>query len=329
MKKEYFLLLLILLSFQLFSQKNANFIKAEDSLQKLGTIIIGGENDFIKYNANEKFLSLLGNTLLQENSFDYPFDSLITIARLVSEDKKLRIFNWNLRKTDGTYEYFGIIQAWNKKEKKYYLYPLKDNSDKITTPEMQNLTNTNWYGAHYYKIIYNKSRGKKYYTLLGWDGNDLLSQKKIIDVLIFNSNEKPVFGASIFKYNKKLQKRVIFEYSTTVSMSLKYEKQFMYSGKKNRKSIVTDGLNIDIVDKVPGKKSRNMIVFDRLAPKDPSLEGQYQFYYPETNVFDAFIFRMGKWNMVKDVDARMRKKTGAEKAKVKAIIKEQKKHQRN
>lgn len=307
MKKIPFIYLLIFLSFQAFPQKNEDFIKAEDSLKVLGNLILNGESDFIKYNANEKFLILLEGTLISENSFNYPFDSLTMIARINSPDNKFRIFNWNIKKADNTYEYFGFIQAWNSKQKKYTLYPLKDNSDKITKPESQLLDNLNWYGAHYYKLIYNKSGGKKYYTLLGWDGNDLLTQKKIIDVLVFNSNDKPIFGASIFKYNKKVQKRVIFEYSATVSMSLKFEKQYMLYGKKSRK----------------------MIIFDRLAPLDPNLEGQYQFYYPETNIFDAFIFRMGKWTMLKDVDARMQKMTKEEKAKIKKIIKEQKKYQRN
>lgn len=307
MKKIIFIFLLVNLSFKIFPQKNEIFSRTEDSLRVLGKLILQGENDFVKYNANEKFIALLEGALISENSFNYPFDSLNMIARLNSPDGKFRIFNWNLKKSDNTYEYFGFIQAWNTKQKKYVIYPLTDKSDEISKPETENLNNLNWYGAHYYKIIFNKSRGKKYYTLLGWDGNDLLTQKKIIDVLTFNSNGKPIFGSSIFKYNKKVQKRVIFEYSTSASMSLKFEKQYMLKGKKPRK----------------------MIVFDRLAPLDPNLEGQYQFYYPETNIFDAFIFRFGKWTLLKDVDARLEKKSKEEKALIKKILKEQKEHQRN
>jgi len=54
-----------------------------------------------------------------------------------------------------------------------------------------------------------------------------------------------------------------------------------------------------------------MIIFDRLSPIDPrtskysaNLEGQFQFYVPESNIYDAFIFENGRWNFVKDVDAR-------------------------
>lgn len=306
MKKLSILFFIIFRITFIYSQGQDDFVKIEDSLKVLGKIILNGENDFIKYNANDKFLTLLESALITDKSFNYPFDSLTTIALLTSPDNKFRIFNWNLKKTDCTYEYFGFIQAWNSKEKKYIIYPLKDNSETIKNPETQTLDNLNWYGVHYYKIIFNKTKGKKYYTLLGWDGNNKITQKKIIDVTFFNSKDKPVFGAPIFKYNKKTYCRIIFEYAANTAMSLKYEKQYMLYGKKKRK----------------------MIVFDRLSPLDPNLTGQYQFYYPETNLFDAFIFRHGKWNNMKDVDARMAKESKEKKAHRKEIIKEQKTHTR-
>ena len=282
MKKTIIFFIILISSTHIYSQKYTELKRLEDSLISLGKIIRDGETDFIKYNANEKFLILLEKALITENSFNYPFDSLITIARLKSEDNKFRIFNWLLKKADGTYEYFGFIQAWNKKLKKHILYPLKDNSENIKTLETQLLEPINWYGVLYYKIIYNKYRGKRTYTLLGWDGNDKQSQKKIIDVISFNSKDKPVFGAAIFKYNKKIMKRIVFEYNSTVSFSLKYEKQYMLYGKKKRK----------------------MIVFNRMGPLESEMVNNKEFYFPEINIFDAFLFKNGKWIHIKDVDAR-------------------------
>ncbi len=304
MKKILIICFLLSQSIAGFSQENVALKKIEDSLKILGKAILYGESDLTKHNANVRFLKLMAKALVIENSFDYPFDSLITIARLKSEDKKFRIINWNLRKEDGTYEYFGFVQVWSSKQKKYLLYPLIDKSDSINNPETQTLEPRNWYGELYYKIVFNKFAGRKYYTLLAWDGNNNESQKKIIDVLTFNSNDKPVFGAPIFKYNKKTYKRIIFEYNATVSMSLKYDKQ-----------------NTEY-----GKKKRTMIIFDRLCPADPSLEGSYAFYYPETNIFDSFIFKKGKWNFVKDVDARNPGESKEERKRRQQIIKEQKAH---
>ena len=47
-----------------------------------------------------------------------------------------------------------------------------------------------------------------------------------------------------------------------------------------------------------------MIVFDRLTPMRPEFSGQFRYYVPEGNIFDAFLFENGLWNFVSDVDAR-------------------------
>ena len=137
---------------------NSILVTYEDSLKKLAPKILNSKEDREKFNANERFIKTLERALSIDNSFDYPFDSLSTIARLVSPDKTFRIFNWNLPKSDGTYEYYGFIQVYNKKSKKYKLYRLMDKSSEIKSPENQILSDENWYGAHYYKIIYNKRK---------------------------------------------------------------------------------------------------------------------------------------------------------------------------
>ncbi len=281
-----------------FSQDLNSFNETLDSLKKFSNLVLTSATDFEKYNANDKLIILLESTLLQKKSFDYNFDTLKSIAVLRSPDNKFKLFNWVLPKADGTYEYFGIIQAWNSKENKFLLYKLKDNSENIKNPENELLDYQNWYGALYYKLIYTRYAGKKYYTLLGWDGNDKITSKKIIDVISFNSKEKPVFGSSIFKINSKFQKRVIFEFSSTVTVSIKYEKQYLVHGKQKKK----------------------MIVFDRVAPLDPKLKGIYQYYFPETNIFDALMFKNGKWNYIKDVDARNSKESKADRDR-KAVTK--------
>ena len=92
------------------AQENNIFSGYEDSLKVLGKNILHGKSDIDKYAANEIFINLLEEALCNNNSYEYPFDSLITIARLVSPDNAFRIFNWNIPRADGTYEYFGLIQ---------------------------------------------------------------------------------------------------------------------------------------------------------------------------------------------------------------------------
>jgi len=285
----------------------------EDTLKVLGKLVLHGKHDFIKLDANEKMLSLFEEALKVNKSFSYRFDSLTSVSRLDAPDNSFRIFTWMLAKEDGSFEYFGFIHAKDGKKKGFKIHRLYDRSEEMETPELKTLDNTNWYGALYYKIIYNKYNDKKTYTLLGWDGNNRTSSKKVIEVLTFGARGKPVFGYNLFKSYKKNIKRVIFEYSSTASMSLRFEKQYLDNvvktnkkRKESKRKVIRSELR---------KEKINMIVFDRLAPMDPrtgiempSLEGKYQFYVPETNIFDAFLFQKGKWVFLKDVDARNPKK---------------------
>jgi len=303
--KKSILIILILSIFLIklsFSQERETFSVYEDSLSKWGEIMRNGANDRVKFEANEKFISLLEEALYIKKSFEYPFDSIKTIAKLVSSDHKIKLYNWVIAKLDGTFDYYAFLQSYNEKKKKYDVYKLTDKSGEMIAPEFQYLDVNNWYGALYYKIIHTQNGDVDYYTLLGWNGNNGLSFKKLIEVLSFRSGNRPFFGAAIFRKGKDKPKRIIFEYSSKAVMNLKYDDQ-EYQEKvkiKNPKK----GKRFD----VKNIKS-SMILFDRLVPLSPSLEGQKQFYVPETNIYDAFIFIKGKWVFVEDIDARNRKKS--------------------
>ncbi len=242
------------------------------------------EADKQKYNA--LLLAEFEQALSTPASFDYPFDSLSIlkyISILTSPDKKCRIITWNIPVADGTQQYYGFVQekyvqttkrgAFKKsKNEVVQLYPLTDKSLEIKNPDNYISDNKKWFGMLYYKMIEKKWKGKTYYTLLAWDGNDKFSSKKIIDVLTFDLNGTPGFGADIFTMQKKYPKRIIFEYSARCSMSLRY------SSKKDS------------------------IVFDHLSPTSPQLEGQYQYYCNDMS-YDGFGFKKGKWNYGMDLNA--------------------------
>lgn len=296
-KANLIILILILCLTNLYSQDRETFGEYEDSLRILGQTMRTGTNDRIKFEASARFADLLEEALSIKNSFNYPFDSVNTIARLVSPDQRFRMFNWVIAKDNGTFEYNCFLQAYNEKKKKYELFKLNDKSSEIIVPENQTLDPENWFGALYYKIIPVKNEDITYYTLLGWNGNNGLSFKKIIEVLTFRSGNRPFFGAAIFRKGKDKPKRIIFEYSSKAIMTLKYEDQ-QYQVKKRLKK-PQKGKRFDIEN-----IKTEMILFDRLIPLNQSLESQKQFYVPETNVFDAFIFDKGKWNFIEDIDAR-------------------------
>ena len=234
--------------------------------------IMNGENQAVKTEANNAFISTLQEVLQFERSFNYPFDSLKTISIKTSSDSKIRIYTWLLRKDNGNYQYFGFVHYKNKSKKRYEIITLNDNSENIRRPENEQLDNNNWYGALYYDIIYIKKKGRKYYTLLGWDGNNDISTKKIIDVMYFSGREKIKFGASIFKKGKTTTKRFIIEYNATSTISVKYE-------EKEKK-----------------------IIFDHLIPMRKDLEGLHEYYIPD-GTYNAMKYTNGKWEFKNDVAA--------------------------
>ncbi len=307
----------------LFTQNSHILIKLsdyEDTLKILSQKIMFSDYDFEKYEANEKMLVLFEDALLLPKSYEYSFDSLKYVSRLKSPDNSFKIYTWLLNKEDGTYEYFGII---HKKEDKnnYKIYQLIDNSANIESPETKTLYADNWYGALYYDIIYKKHNDKKFYTLLGWHGKNRTSTQKLIDILTFTgSKSKPTFGYTVFKNYNKMAKRVIFEYSATTSMVLRYERQYIDNVVKTNKKRKES--NRKVIRNELKKEQSYMIVFDRLSPinprthmESPTLEGEFQYYVPETNIHDAFLFQNGKWVFVKDIDARNRKVKNPEKNK--------------
>jgi len=273
-------ILFILLSLNSFAQKGNNRLIAEyeDTIKIMAHTIMNAETEDERQSANTALINNLTEVLRYEKSFKFPFDSLPTIARIFSPDNSFRIFNWLLKKDNGTYEYYAIVHYHNKKKKRYEIIPLIDNSFNLRNAEHEDLDAKNWYGALYYQIAYIKKAGRKYYTLLGWDGNDGYSTRKIIDVMYFSGENKIKFGLPIFKVNKKeSQKRVIVEYDSKTSVSVKYQQ----------------------------KEKR--IVFNHLVPPRKDLEGLKEYYIPE-GTFNSYQYKNGKWWLKQDVDIRNTKK---------------------
>ena len=86
------------------------------------------------------------------------------------------------------------------------LVPLLDYSEFTAKPEDSVRTRDRWIGAVYYNMIKTSHNGKNYYTLFGFDDNQVRSNKKWIDVLTFDSRNMPQFGGQ-FSFEKGNWKR--------------------------------------------------------------------------------------------------------------------------
>jgi hypothetical protein len=235
--------------------------------------------------ANKEFIKLIETIASQKNALDFPFDSIKDISTLSPKDKKFKLITWNVPKDDQTHFYFGFLLVNNSKRVKkgfmkhetiqsYEYFKLVDVSNTVNNPETFIGTPAKWFGMLYYEMVENEG----YYTLLGWDGNNKLVQRKFIDALYFKSDGTPVFGKDVFRFPRKNPRRMMFEYSADVTMSLKY----------NHKN--------------------SCIVYSHLGPREEGevMEGLPQYYGPDGS-FDSMIQKKGKWIIVEDVDARNEK----------------------
>lgn len=273
-----------------------DFAKAEMELVELFDTVSKGENQHIRYNTNERFLELLKSTLAEKGAFDYPFANL-SCQKLMPQDKKFRMFNWAVRRDDGI-EYFAVMMVHNQRKKEYEIIQLIDDSDGIFDLPNAILGKDNWFGAFYSELIQTEANGRKYYTLLGWNGNDKTVNRRLIEILTFKSNGEPVFGADIFtnrRGRKESFKRKVFEHTRRGSMILRYDNQ-MYSEP--------------IGTPKPGQKQKerlvraNMIVFDRLVPRNPEMINSRETYIAAGGVYDAFVWLNGRWTLKTDILAR-------------------------
>ncbi len=258
----------ILFSFRIMSalslEETENAIAAIHS--KVASCSSNIEGDSICNEMRNLFMSSFDNPLV----FDYPFEKF-QFCKLTSKDHHIRLFNWNLLYPDGTHKYFCFVLVWDEKDKTFNWTELKDNQREVDKIENKYLTPEKWMGALYYEIIPMAKKGRgDTYTLLGWDGKDKMTNRKIIDAITITGN-KLRFGAGIYLTDDGTRKRMILEYSDEVSASVKYHPK------------------------------KNAIVMDHLSPKNPLMTGIYADYGPDGS-YDLLLLKKGKWQFIEDIN---------------------------
>ena len=267
-------LMLILFPF-LLSAQSKEPAASGDSLKTLFQKLYLLETDQAKKRLNRDILEYFSTVLENEESFQYPFESLNMIGILTAPDESFRIFTWNIPMEGFTHEYHGLLQRRGERNEECKVYrlsnsiPLGDNMINIS------YTHEQWPGALYYEIHRNRHAGEVFYTLLGFHFNDRFSDKKVIEAIYFSDEGEIIFGKPVFETGQGVQHRVLFEYSGETVLALRY--------------------NPDM----------RMIVFDHLSPIEPELAGHPRFYAPDFS-YDGYRFRRGFWEYQADIDVRNR-----------------------
>ncbi len=248
----------------------------ELQLQRTGDSMVDGESPKVRAAAYRRFVPALHKALRVPGSFQYSFDSLKFMKQIIPEDKAFRLLNWLIKFEDGTYYYVGAVQMNTRDSLR--LLPLADRSSKLddSTLETAILDSKHWFGALYYSVAVEKIKNQKYYTLLGWNGDNMASDKKVIEVLSFDKSGAISLGAPIFSMEGKIKSRIVFTFAGSSTMLLNY---------------------------IP---EQHLITFDHLAPSDPKMEGKPWTYVPDGD-YNYFIFKKGRWEFQEELFKNIKK----------------------
>jgi hypothetical protein len=249
------------------------FHQREDSLKLFADLLINAKDPSRRFLSDSQFVRTLVRSLRIQNSFYYPFDSLLTISRLYSPDSAFRIFTWQLEKDPYTFLQEGAIQV-KQPDGSLKLFPLFDASMFTAKPLDSVRTRRNWIGAIYYRVVMKTYNGQKYYTLLGFDDFTLSSNKKWMEILTFNENGEPVFGGPYISFQqdsarKPLQYRFNIEYKKEAATRFNYDPDL------------------------------DMIVFDHLVSESDE-PTKKDTYIPDGD-FEGFKWQEGRWVHVEKV----------------------------
>lgn len=247
----------------------------EDSLKIYADSMVNANDAGTRFLSDSNFVRGFVRALRLKHSFDYGFDSLASVSRLYAPDSSFRIFTWQLKKDEYFYYQKGAIQM-HTKDGSLKLYPLFDASMFTAKPLDSMRSAKNWIGAIYYKLIQKTWQGRNYYTLLGFDGYTVGSNRKWMDVLSFDPNTgEPVFGGPFFMVQPdslkkpKLQYRFNIEYKKEASTTFNYNPEM------------------------------DLVIFDHLISESDEAN-RPETYVPDGD-FEGFQWKDGKWIQVKKV----------------------------
>ncbi len=249
------------------------FVRKEDSLKLFADSMINGITPAKRFRSDSNFVRLLVRTLKVKNSFEYPFDSLVTISKLYAPDSSFRILTWQLKKDDYMFIQKGAIQM-KTKDGELKLFPLFDASMFTSKPLDSVRTRNNWIGAIYYRVIQKSYKGKNYYTLLGFDDYSVGSNRKWLEVLSFNDRGEPEFGGPFISFKEDSAKR-----GTQYRFNIEYKKE----------ARTTFNYNPEL----------DMIIYDHLMSETEEPDRK-ETYIPDGD-FEGFKWKDGQWVHVNQV----------------------------
>jgi hypothetical protein len=255
-------------------------VKAQESSEYYNRTISGLFNRIIQSDSDKTrgefsdSLTIVIESYLNDNyPFDHNLDGGRYLGQIYAPDSLVKLISFNTAFLDGSNRYTTFIVKRSDQGRDYWLVNSEQGLDQASSES--EISSSEWYGALYYEIRSFVRGDSTLYLIIGLDINGLLTNSKVIDILWFNSDNRPVFGSPLINIRNRIYHRMIFKYSAQVSMMVRYD---------------------SVLDRV---------VFDHLSPSSPRFEGEYQYYGPDFS-YDALELKDGLWWFIEDIDLRNR-----------------------
>lgn len=219
----------------------------------------------------DQIQEIMPDALATEGAMEFTWSKLDRIGVISSDDGNVRVFSWHVMEDPDHYRYYGYIQM-NLKKDQIRVFELKDNLKPQRNLNRLEQSPENWFGKLYYQIIAETYKRDTYYTLMGMDFNNSRSTIKTIETISIH-RRKPRFEQGMYLMGNRQQDRMVLEYSSQVSISVRYDPAI------------------------------RMITYDHLEPLHPVYRNNFEFYGPDGSI-DGLQFADGSWIFVRDIDAR-------------------------
>jgi hypothetical protein len=246
------------------------------SLKSANTDIERAEsNEELRVEMRSSIDGLIDFDELDEFTSTWPFG----VAKAGEGEETVVVITWNYETSTRVQVYSGFVIFKNEGE--LIWIELVHDSRESLTDESRSYRSDDWTGCIYYDMVVTHNNTTPVYTILGWDGADGKVTRKVIETFII-SNGTLRIGVPFIEVEKGLKKRHVLEYADILQVTLGFD------------------------------SNRERIVFDHLAPNDPTLKGQTEFYGP-TLEYDAYLWEDGVWKAHFDVELKNETENGRKK----------------
>lgn len=292
--------LVLLTSGSVSAQNKPRMQELQSRLSETMVRVASAPTDNERYLASEEAVQILSAALEEDGSEKWKWSLPDYVSVLTAPDGLFRIFTWAVVRDNGEFECFGAVQYYNEKEEEFEYRLLNDKSEEIINREETVLSADKWMGAVYQELIQTSAGGRTYYTLLGWNGVDNLTDRKIIEPVTLRGGA-PQFGAPLFRRERNLR-RIVLEYANEAAVNLSYETQYVQDVERKREKV--KGSNRYRTVESTKEHREKMIIYDEVEPQVPGMEGLFQYYSPSGEEM-ALLFVDGKWERRNGAQGRL------------------------